>query len=284
MQDLQREEEQESDTTKTAKTAKTSQVIFHLLNLKERPDRLDNSIVQLESIIFPPDVEIVIKVHQQRRRTDGNGKLGCFLGHRSIWCDIAKQSTNATNSISGTNNVKLLNIICEDDISVDSSNFYDAVKTAFDETGNWDIFCFGWFPLSTRKDKQNDHLRRIRFGGMAHCYAISSSWAKEHCVSEYPGYNHDLWMFMDKKSGWNVVGYVPMVAFQSDQNQNLLNQQPISDISPRMYHTRSLWWRICPLDKTLSMSEKSTYFVWLFVLVIVILILLIVRKRKSNLI
>ena len=252
----------------------SSTVIFHLLNLKERPDRLDNSINQLNSIDFPPDVQKIIKVHQQKRRSDGNGKLGCFLGHRSIWCEIAKQLLNKN----------VLHIICEDDISVDSSNFHDAVKSAFEQMEEWDIFCFGWFPLSTRKDKQNDHIRRIRFGGMAHCYSVSLRWAKKHCVCEYPGYNHDLWMFMDKKNGWNVIGYVPMVAFQSDQNQNLLNQQPISDISPRMYHTRSLWWRICPLEKTLSISEKSTFFVWLIVFVFVILVLLIIRKRKSNLI
>lgn len=253
-----------------------SRVYFHLLNLYERPDRLEQSLSQLNSIEFSLDraIEPVIKIHQQRRRHDGNGKLGCFVGHRKIWQEIASCDDFLEED---------LHIICEDDISVDPDNFQNAVRVAFDESNRWDIYCFGWFPLSTRRDAQNDNLRRIRFGGMAHCYSVSRKWARVHKNAEYPGYNHDLWMFMDKKDGWNVVGYVPMVAFQSDQEQNFIaGQTPISDISPRMYQTRSLWWKLCPLEKTLTLSEKSNYFVWFLIFLIVIVLLLLVRKRRQE--
>jgi hypothetical protein len=249
-------------------------VFFHLLNLYERPDRLEQSLNQLRSIELSDCIRImpVIKIHQQRRRQDGNGKLGCFLGHRNIWNDIA---TNESYSS------KDLHIICEDDISVDYKNFQNAIQTAISESQRWDIFCFGWFPLSTRRDDRDEHLRRIRFGGMAHCYAVSQRWVRVHRNAPYPGYNHDLWMFMDKKDGWNVIGYVPMVAFQSDQEQNLITgETPISDISPRMYQTRALWWKLCPLEKTLSLSEKANYFVWFIIIMFVLVIFLLLRKRR----
>lgn len=249
-------------------------VYFHLLNLLERPDRLEKSLDQLHAIDFSDCEGIVtlIKVHQERRRKDGNGKLGCFFGHRNIWKDIATNEKYSSRD---------LHIICEDDISVDCENFHNAIQTAITESQRWDIFCFGWFPLSTRRDDKNENLRRIRFGGMAHCYAVSQRWARVYKNATYPGYNHDLWMFMDKKDGWNVIGYVPMVAFQSDQEPNLVTgETPISDISPRMYQTRNLWWKLCPLEKTLSLSEKANYFVWFLILMLVLVVFLLLRKRR----
>lgn len=261
-----------SQTTSTI-TFSTQKIVFHLLNLYERPDRLDKALSELNKIDFSNSVGTtsVIKIHQQKRRHDGNGKLGCFIGHRKIWADIASCDDDSPED---------LHIVCEDDLSIDQENFLAALETAISESHRWDIFCFGWFPLSTRRDSENENIRRIRFGGMAHCYAVSKKWAMHHKNAVYPGYNHDLWMFMDKKDGWNVIGYVPMVAFQSDQEHRISGEKPISDISPRMYQTRSLWWKLCPLEKTLTLSEKANYFVWFLIFLIVIVLLLLIRKRR----
>ena len=241
-------------------------VVFHILNLIDRPDRLKETLSEITKL---NGVKKQVIVHHTERRSDGDGKLGCFLGHRSIWKKIANTQSSDRE----------LHIICEDDLRLDHDGFVDAVYDVCEYRNQWDIVCFGWFPLSSSVDQNNEKFKRICLGGMAHCYSVSYDWANSNQNANYPGYNHDLWMFRDGKRGFRVVGHIPMVAYQGQQT---------SDIPTRMYKTRDLWWKLCPIEKTLGLSEKTksfwNVFLIVFVLIFVTMIFKKAKRRRSKII
>lgn len=266
---------------------KLKKIRIHVLNLIDRDDKLLIAINELEKFKkvnkFLDTCSIEIVLHRQNKRKDGDGKRGCYWGHHSIWKQIAEYNDGEST----------LDIVCEDDIllNADTKKLSQSLVDIHKNRNHWDICCLGWFPLITKPFKDNPKFKRIKLGGMAHCYAVNSSWCKSHLNMSYPGYNHDLFIFRDEKDGWSVLGLTEMVAFQRDWligNDSSFNNEiekckedkilgNESDISKSMYKTRQTWFKLFDMPQTMKLSEnwiKVSHYFFIFVMLIVVIMFL----------
>ena len=267
---------------------------IHVLNLLERDDKLLIVINELEKMKkvnnFLPTCSIEIVLHRQHKRKDGDGKRGCYWGHHSIWKQIAEYTDEESS----------IDIICEDDLILDActKKLTQSMIDVHKNRKHWDICCLGWFPLITKPFNDDPKFKRIRLGGMAHCYAVNPKWCKGHLNMPYPGYNHDLFIFRDGKDGWSVLGLTDMVAFQRDWITNVSIDNNIdddqidsdlkivgneSDISKSMYKTRQTWFKLFDMHQTLRMSEnwiKISHYFFIFVMMIIVMMFLSYSRKR----